>query len=275
MAAGSVSYGSADDRATLRSVLLCSNARAGSKYRDVQKVLAGFAGPAMISLMVPIGECVCCGLVFWNAVDMASMILKGCGATCGFVGLSALAACRLIDPGSPVPDSSDSDPTDVRNSQVLTREQTLPDGRTWTQRFCNACRVWQPHRCRHCEFCDRCILRLDRHCVIVGACVGERNQRFFIACLLCAGFGMLCVALLLGHCVMDLHWWMDAQLLSQIVVMWSIVWSGFNASFMLAWATLLTLQTLADIDVEQMARFDGFVSEVSKLRTCPGAAYYC
>ena len=39
----------------------------------------------------------------------------------------------------------------------------LPDGRSF--RFCRRCRIFKPDRAHHCGTCERCVLRLDHHCV--------------------------------------------------------------------------------------------------------------
>mmetsp|Transcript_102568 Transcript_102568/g.316519 ORF Transcript_102568/g.316519 Transcript_102568/m.316519 type:complete len:331 (-) Transcript_102568:90-1082(-) len=113
-------------------------------------------------------------------------------------GVSAICcclACHFVDPGSPEPDPRDPAPQDEADDALRIREQRLPDGRTWRQKWCKDCRLWRPHRCGHCSFCERCILRLDHHCGFMGNCVGERNFRFFAAFLLCTGMWMVSMVL--------------------------------------------------------------------------------
>ena len=37
----------------------------------------------------------------------------------------------------------------------------------------------KPPRCRHCMICDRCCMKLDHHCFVVGNCIGLTNTKYF------------------------------------------------------------------------------------------------
>lgn len=76
-----------------------------------------------------------------------------------------------------------------RLEDVLSGEETPPDIITsksvlvkgdGTFRFCRNCKVWKPDRCHHCSKCNRCILKMDHHCPWFAACVGFRNQKYFV-----------------------------------------------------------------------------------------------
>lgn len=47
-------------------------------------------------------------------------------------------------------------------------------------RYCNRCQSHKPPRCHHCSICQRCVLKMDHHCIWVVNCVGARNYKFFL-----------------------------------------------------------------------------------------------
>ncbi|KAJ4905533.1 putative protein S-acyltransferase 12 [Raphanus sativus] len=50
--------------------------------------------------------------------------------------------------------------------------------------YCPKCRNVKPPRCHHCSVCQRCVLKMDHHCVWIVNCVGARNYKFFLLFLL-------------------------------------------------------------------------------------------
>ncbi|XP_060090626.1 palmitoyltransferase ZDHHC23 [Heteronotia binoei] len=52
-----------------------------------------------------------------------------------------------------------------------------------TEDWCSKCRLVRPARAGHCRICDRCVKRLDHHCVWINSCVGEQNHQAFILAL--------------------------------------------------------------------------------------------
>lgn len=61
-------------------------------------------------------------------------------------------------------------------SEGLERRQSIP--------YCNKCNNGKPPRCHHCSVCQRCVLKMDHHCVWVVNCVGARNYKFFLLFLM-------------------------------------------------------------------------------------------
>ncbi|XP_034037903.1 probable palmitoyltransferase ZDHHC24 [Thalassophryne amazonica] len=67
-------------------------------------------------------------------------------------------------------------------------------GQGW--RYCYTCETHTPPRCSHCYDCKVCVLRRDHHCVFFGQCVGFRNYRYFLSCLLFMWAGLLYAVLM-------------------------------------------------------------------------------
>ncbi|XP_027338333.1 probable protein S-acyltransferase 14 [Abrus precatorius] len=47
-------------------------------------------------------------------------------------------------------------------------------------RYCRKCNHPKPARCHHCSICERCVLKMDHHCVWVVNCVGALNYKYFL-----------------------------------------------------------------------------------------------
>lgn len=67
-------------------------------------------------------------------------------------------------------------------------------GQGW--RYCYTCETHTPPRCSHCYDCKVCVLRRDHHCVFFDQCVGFRNYRYFLICLLFMWSGLLYATLM-------------------------------------------------------------------------------
>ena len=53
---------------------------------------------------------------------------------------------------------------------------------------CTYCTTVKPPRTHHCSQCQRCVVRMDHHCVWIGNCVGLHNMKPFLLFLI---YGML------------------------------------------------------------------------------------
>ncbi|GJN07503.1 hypothetical protein PR202_ga25339 [Eleusine coracana subsp. coracana] len=114
------------------------------------------------------------------------MLLGGGAAAAGAAAVLAafhvflllILWCYLMvvftDPGS-VPENWRHDAEDSGDPASSTSE----DQGTAT-RYCSRCKNGKPPRCHHCSVCDRCVLKMDHHCIWVVNCVGARNYKYFL-----------------------------------------------------------------------------------------------
>lgn len=46
----------------------------------------------------------------------------------------------------------------------------------------------KPYRAHHCKVCDRCVLKMDHHCVFLAQCIGHFNYKYFCLFVIYAMF---------------------------------------------------------------------------------------
>nr|GEX10545.1 probable protein S-acyltransferase 12 [Tanacetum cinerariifolium] len=85
------------------------------------------------------------------------------------------------DPGS-VPENW-KPPSEENLEAGVSTSEDVPES-TQALGYCRYCRNGKPPRCHHCSVCQRCVLKMDHHCVWVVNCVGARNYKYFLLFLL-------------------------------------------------------------------------------------------
>jgi hypothetical protein len=70
-------------------------------------------------------------------------------------------------------------------------------------RWCAKCNVEQPVGTHHCNECDTCVMNLDHHCGVIGACIGDINMPSFSSFVLSAQCLLVAVASTLGVLAID------------------------------------------------------------------------
>lgn len=118
------------------------------------------------------------------------------------LALGLYVASVLCDPGRVpenwVPDVPDCEATGRRGFLEVKRKGK------GLKRFCQKCNGYKPPRAHHCRVCQRCVLRMDHHCVWINNCVGHKNYKAFFLFLFYATIAVAhCAVLLASHVVMN------------------------------------------------------------------------
>ncbi|KAK9086606.1 hypothetical protein Syun_029000 [Stephania yunnanensis] len=81
--------------------------------------------------------------------------------------------------------TSFSDPGTVKAENFSQYMSAYPyDNILYKEKECPTCKIPKPARSKHCSICDRCVARFDHHCGWMNNCIGEKNNRYFLAFLL-------------------------------------------------------------------------------------------
>ncbi|KAL5549876.1 hypothetical protein UlMin_000052 [Ulmus minor] len=71
-------------------------------------------------------------------------------------------------------------------------------------RYCQKCSLYKPPRAHHCRVCQRCVLRMDHHCIWINNCVGHANYKVFFVFVVYAVIACIySLVLLLGSLTID------------------------------------------------------------------------
>ena len=108
------------------------------------------------------------------------------------LALGLYVASVLCEAGK-VPDGWQPDMEDGNNFWEVKRKGK------GLKRFCQKCNAYKPPRAHHCRACQKCVLRMDHHCVWINNCVGHKNYKAFFLFLFYA-------VLAVGHSAMILSW---------------------------------------------------------------------
>jgi len=108
------------------------------------------------------------------------------------LALGLYVASVLCEAGK-VPDGWQPDMEDGNNFWEVKRKGK------GLKRFCQKCNAYKPPRAHHCRVCQKCVLRMDHHCVWINNCVGHKNYKAFFLFLFYA-------VLAVGHSAMILSW---------------------------------------------------------------------
>eukprot|EP00928_Gymnodinium_smaydae_P048118 TRINITY_DN32154_c0_g1_i1.p1 TRINITY_DN32154_c0_g1~~TRINITY_DN32154_c0_g1_i1.p1 ORF type:complete len:448 (+),score=50.51 TRINITY_DN32154_c0_g1_i1:42-1346(+) len=87
-----------------------------------------------------------------------------------------LVATVFTDPGGCRSIRPSYEPTGQFQMKLEAVEHEAATTLLYAPSFCEHCKHWKPPRSHHCSSCRRCVLRMEKHCSILGNCVGVRNH---------------------------------------------------------------------------------------------------
>lgn len=58
-------------------------------------------------------------------------------------------------------------------------EQEIREKRMNMLKTCKICATYKPPRTHHCSACQKCFLKFDHHCTLLGVCIAFHNYKFF------------------------------------------------------------------------------------------------
>lgn len=84
------------------------------------------------------------------------------------LAITAHFKAMTTDPGAVPPDALPLEETQPLDSSIEspTGEATAPPPRKG-KRLCRRCKTFKPKRAHHCSVCNRCIIKMDRKCILI------------------------------------------------------------------------------------------------------------
>lgn len=168
------------------------------KYAELAiKVIQPFVILLIITLIATVTHCYFTNIIY-TLYDIYS---SNTVTLLTFIGLYILHCvlfnyyyCIRISPGYVPPDILD-------NNNIIQLLQQDPEFNTHNvsnihilskpYRYCYECKQVKPYRTHHCSVCNKCIMRMDHHCVFIAQCVGHYNIKYFIMFLLYIDIGCI------------------------------------------------------------------------------------
>lgn len=119
-----------------------------------------------------------CTLLRWQGATPGQLALGACAFTLSATyALSCYVLAVVTDPGR-VP--YQWAPCDYGGGGAPGEGEEVKRKGSNQRRFCSKCHAFKPPRSHHCRRCQRCVLRMDHHCVWLNTCVGHCNYKVFI-----------------------------------------------------------------------------------------------
>ncbi|KAJ0966601.1 hypothetical protein J5N97_023518 [Dioscorea zingiberensis] len=126
------------------------------------------------------------GFVYYTTVFIFLEEWLGLGTSSGILN-AILFSCLTVMSLVSYFVATFTDPGVVPSSFVPMVED--PQNNPFDAEYCDRCAVYKPPRTHHCQYCKRCVLKMDHHCVWMDTCVGYRNHKPFIIFVLHATLG--------------------------------------------------------------------------------------
>jgi hypothetical protein len=116
--------------------------------------------------------CILDPLIDIEAFPILTWVLKAIFTVLGVSSLTFYHFCMWSNPGY-IPKNV-KEPTHPLLGQLYSKT-------------CDKCNHWKPPRAFHCSVCNKCVFKMDHHCVWLCTCIGANNAKFFVQFLVATG----------------------------------------------------------------------------------------